>query len=1205
MRAYVLQPTFFFKIVKPIKRKAWWIMKNFYKTCIMGVCITTALLFKTGHAHASHAQGADISYQCLGGSSYQITVSFYRDCAGVAAPASVTVNSSSASCAQNFNTTLFPVVATGQEVTSICPSMTTTCTGGTYPGVQEYKYRGTINLPASCTDWIFSFTLCCRNGAISTINAPGSENIYVEARLDNLNYPCNNSPVFSNPPVPFICVNQTYCFNHGATDADGDSLVYSLITPMTGPATTVTYLAGYSASQPLNSLPGVSINSTNGDICMTPQILQVTVMAVLVQEYRSGVLIGTVVRDIQVQVMNCSNTLPTVTGINGTTNYTLTTCAGAPISFFVNSADEDPGQTVSLSWNSGIAAGTFSTTGLPYPTGTFTWTPTAADISTVPYCFTVTVTDDACPFNGSQTFSYCITVTGFTVNVATTNANCGASNGSATATPVGGTGPYTYSWSAGSTMPFQNGMTAGNYSVTVTDATGCAITTPFTILPGTPPGNLTLNPTNVSCYGGTDGGVTTTMTGSGSPYSYSWSNGDTTSAITNVPIGAYTVTVTTSAGCVIIDSITITQPASPLSATVNKNEVTCNGLNNGDAMVIVTGGTAPYVYSWSTGSTAFSVTGLSAGTYNCAIVDANGCGLYEVITITEPPAIQVLSTTIVNVSCNGLSNGSANIVTTGGTGVLSVSWTTTPVQTGNTAINLSAGTVSYTVGDANGCSIGNSVTITQPSPLVLTVNSTNVTCYGYSNATIQGIASGGSLPYTLLMNGGLIGNGVINPGLNGGLYTVLLTDANGCSASQIISITEPAPLTIMTAPNDTICPGTSITVYAYATGGSGTYNYAWNNGIPNVSTQVVSPTSNTTYTVNVTDANGCSAAPGNTTLIINDINNAVLTTTGGGAVCLGQPVTVSANVTNGYGTYVYNWSSGMFAGAGPHTFNPSSSGSITVSITDICGNTANASIPYTVNPLPNASLSPMDAHSCGSVTALFTANNAMQPGETFIWNINGYVISGENPNYLFASSGTYPVSLTVQNSFGCTSTVTTIIVIDVYPQAVAVIDATTLSTDEFHPNIQFINASMNAESYIWNFGDGSTSLEFAPDYTYNGAATYTVSMIANNRYNCADTAYLEITVYPEYTLYIPNAFTPDGDGTNDVFFAKGTYIKEFEMMIFDRWGELLYMSNSLDQGWDGTYRGILSKEDVYVYKIKYKTNRDEVLASEGHVTLLK
>ncbi|MCC6838112.1 MAG: hypothetical protein IT234_06210, partial [Bacteroidia bacterium] len=136
-------------------------------------------------AYASHAQSADITYQCLGGNQYQVSLSFYRDCAGVAAPNTATIDISSASCGQNLTLTLNRIQGTGIEVSPICAQMNTQCSGGQYPGVQEYIYRGIITLPMQCTDWVMSFSLCCRNSSIGTILNPASENIYVEAHLNN------------------------------------------------------------------------------------------------------------------------------------------------------------------------------------------------------------------------------------------------------------------------------------------------------------------------------------------------------------------------------------------------------------------------------------------------------------------------------------------------------------------------------------------------------------------------------------------------------------------------------------------------------------------------------------------------------------------------------------------------------------------------------------------------------------------------------------------------------------------------------------------------------------------------------------------------------------------------------------------------------------------------------------------------------------
>ena len=165
------------------------------------LCFSVLALFPND-VFASHSQGADLTYECLGGNQYQITLKFYRDCEGISAPSAPTISISSASCGESLSLTLQQIPGTGQEVSPICQNDATECTNGNLPGVQEYVYRGTITLPAQCDDWTLAYSLCCRNAAINTISSPDNQDIYVESILDNLNYPCNSSPVFSNKPVP-------------------------------------------------------------------------------------------------------------------------------------------------------------------------------------------------------------------------------------------------------------------------------------------------------------------------------------------------------------------------------------------------------------------------------------------------------------------------------------------------------------------------------------------------------------------------------------------------------------------------------------------------------------------------------------------------------------------------------------------------------------------------------------------------------------------------------------------------------------------------------------------------------------------------------------------------------------------------------------------------------------------------------------------
>jgi hypothetical protein len=323
--------------------------------------ILPVLLLTCGFSYktfASHSMGADLTYTCIGGNTYKVRLAFYRDCTGIAEPNYATIDISSASCGLSLSVLCTKIPGTGQEITPLCPSATSTCNGGIFTGIEEWIYEGTVVLPQQCTDWTFSFTHCYRNTAINTIVDPGNSDFHVFSTLNNTVTPCNNSPTFTNKPVPFICIGQEFCFNHGAYDIDGDSLVYSLITPRQSATTTVTYNAPNTATQPLNSNPPMTIDATNGNICMTPQSLEVTVMAVLVREYRNGVLVGSVERDIQVTVINCTNTIPTLSGMNGTSDITATICANNQFCFDVISNDIDAGQNVTVTYDQSLPGAT-------------------------------------------------------------------------------------------------------------------------------------------------------------------------------------------------------------------------------------------------------------------------------------------------------------------------------------------------------------------------------------------------------------------------------------------------------------------------------------------------------------------------------------------------------------------------------------------------------------------------------------------------------------------------------------------------------------------------------------------------------------------------------------------------------------------------------------------------------------------------------
>lgn len=1158
---------------------------------------------------ATHAQSADITYQCLGNNQYQISVSFYRDCAGTNAPNNVNIDIVSASCNQNLNLNLTQIPGTGTDVTPICNTMATTCNGGTSPGVEEYIYQGVITLPTNCTDWIFSFSLCCRNNAINTIQNPGNENIYVEAKLNNLTYACNNSPTFSNAPVSFPCVGQTSCFNHGAFDADGDSLYYTLLAPATGPNTTVNYNAGYSPQQPLQSNPATTFNPNTGDICMTPTLQEVTVLAVRVDEYRDGTFIGSVVRDIQLRTVVCNNNLPYLAGINGNGAYSTTVCVGNTVNFSVPSYDIDAGQTVTLNWNNAIPNASFTTNNVALPTGTFNWTPTTNDINPNPYCFTLTVSDDNCPINGVQIYSFCVTVTGFTTNTTTADANCGASNGSAVAFPQGGTAPYTYNWSSGGTNQTVNGLAAGQYNVTVTDANSCSSVNTVTIGAGSAPGNINLNSTDVACFGANSGSITANVNGGQQPYTYNWSNGTSSATINNLTAGNYWVEITTAGGCVNTDTIAINQPNTPITAITSQTNVTCFGNTNGDASVIASGGTQPYNYSWNTTPTQNNAmaTNLGSGNYTVTISDNNGCTTTQDVNITSPAPLSINFQSQQNVSCFGGNDGALAVNVAGGAAPYNLNWNNNTYLNTPIINNLSAGIYLLTVTDNNGCMASTQFNITEPNELSANiVSATNISCNGLSDGSIQASIIGGNQPYNYQWNSTTSTQPNIS-GISAGFYSLLVTDNNGCTDIVDINITEPTPVITAALGNDTICPNSPTSISAIGSGGSGNYTYQWSNSATG-NNQIVTPNITTTYTVYATDANGCVGTSDNVTLFVNDINNVILTTVPDTTICSGEAYFISASITGGIGNYTYVWNNGLGNGQGPFLINPTSNTNYTVTLTDECGNTKNKSINIGVNPLPVVNLSSQNETACKAVILQLANNDVNQNGSTYFWDFGDNTTStAQNPDKEYSQTGIYSVILTVTSVYGCINSDQAIMNITVNPKPIAQFDASTYKTTMLNPEISFDNYSVDANFYQWTFGDGNSSVQQNPIHTYKNDGIYIIKLIVSNTYGCKDTTSEKIEIEPEYHFYIPNAFTPDNDGNNDIFTAVGEEIEEFNMQIFNRWGELIYETQDLNSGWDGTTKNKTSQalEGVYVYNIKLRDWEGLYHNFTGKVTLIK
>lgn len=221
--------------------------------------------FLTNNIYASHAVGIDLSYTCLGNNRYEVTLNFYRDCKGQGAPGTGSYSDPSidiVGCGVNKSSRLDLI--SSSQVPAICPGQLnqTSCDGGSLPGVEQYVYKGVITVPANCSNLTISYRLCCRNSAIT--NLVSGKYMYEEAVINNSNNYCNNSPVFTTLPVPYICAGEATNYNHGAVDIDGDALVYSLVDPLDNSNTPIAHINGTSATNPLNTVGPFQFDSNTG-----------------------------------------------------------------------------------------------------------------------------------------------------------------------------------------------------------------------------------------------------------------------------------------------------------------------------------------------------------------------------------------------------------------------------------------------------------------------------------------------------------------------------------------------------------------------------------------------------------------------------------------------------------------------------------------------------------------------------------------------------------------------------------------------------------------------------------------------------------------------------------------------------------------------------------------------------------------------------
>ena len=956
-----------------------------------------------------------------------------------------------------------------------------------------------------------------------------------------------------------------------------------------------------------------------------------------------------------------------------TTTYTVTVsngCAEAHknVVVTVNPAPiVDAGQDQIVCGGGSVVIGGSPTGSGSGPTYSYAWSPSAglssttianptANPSTIT-TYTVTVTSNGC----SSTDNVVVAMyPNPSANAGSDHSICGGVSvvigGSPTAS--GGISPYTYSWAPSLGLnsttvanPTTSPTVTTTYTVTVTDANGCTNNDNIvvTISPG-PTVDAGVDKSICNGFNTVIGG-NPTASGGTSPYTYLWnpSTGLNSTTIANPTANptattTYTVTVTDANGCIGTGNIIITINPNPVAdAGIDKS--ICNGFSTTiGGSPTASGGTSPYTYLWSP-STGLSSTTIAnptanptiATTYTVIITDVNGC------TDTDNVIVSVNSNSTADAGvdksiCNGNNTViGGNPTASGGTSPYTYLWSPSTGLSSTTIANPTANptiatTYTVTITDVNGCTGTDNIIVSINSNPTADAGVDKSICNGFST-TIGGnpTANGGSSPYTYLwspsntLNSATISNPTANPAVVT-TYTVTITDANGCINTDNVIITI-YPNPVADAGLDkSICNGNNTVIggSSTASGGTSPYTYLWSPSTGLSSTIIANPTANptatTNYTVTTTDANGCTDTDN---IIVSISPNPTANAGPDKTICEGFNMLIGGSPT-GSGSaepYTYLWepSADLSITTVPNpTANPTDTTTYTVTVTDANGCTNTDNMILIVNPSPNINFTCDMFNGCEPLFVNFIDNTTPNI-QSYIWNFgdpnsgSNNVSIMQNPSHLFNDVGTYDITLSVTTTDGCDGIYTYQDIITVYPNPVASFYSQPEVGDIEHPNISFIDQSIDAVNWIWDFGEPSssdnTSNIQSPVHIYSDTGTYVVWLIVKTQYGCIDSTHNDVSIKPNFTFYIPNAFTPDGDGINDYFGPKGTGIElnSFEMYIYDRWGEEIYKTNNMDEPWDGEVRksGADAQEGVYSWLAFVKSFNGKSHKFIGHVTLVR
>lgn len=735
-------------------------------------------------------------------------------------------------------------------------------------------------------------------------------------------------------------------------------------------------------------------------------------------------------------------------------------------------------------------------------------------------------------------------------------------DGFASVAVTGGTGPYTYLWDdpSLSTDSFAINLVEDTLLVIVTDANSCIDSTEVIILPQNGPQILSFANDTVACSGDTNGSLMVeAVPGNGNITNYEWSTGNSGIAVTqiiNLSPGVYTVTISADDGCQTISSAAVVSPTPLVIDSIIANSPGCPGFNNGTLAVFASGGTMPYSYTWDDVNPPVTDTfnlraNLGAGTYFVTVVDANNCpSVTGTETVVDPPSIEVNFQDIVGVACaEGSANGEARAIANlsdNSPQTFQFNWSSGVTDTSSSESftnTLRAGINTLIVFDEGGCSSIDSVTIPSPDSILLSLAAVDPSCNGLTDGSVSVSATGGTPGYSFLwIQGGETTDNIT--GLGTGTYTVELTDANGCTKEDSISLTEPDALQLSintSLTNDPLCADTQ---------------------------------------------DGAIAVSVNTTDNINPL-----------------------------GPTPFNWSDAV-ATAADSIANGLSAGTYTVTVTDTRGCTD--TITYTLNqptPIQFSFQQPADPPCFGDAT-FFSIDNISGGAGTMLLDYtyqidhNGISFTPDQEATIFAGTRI----ITVEDFNGCSASDT----IEInQPDELTVNFEPAVVEVELGDTLTRLNPIINStqiDSFIWSPTDGlSASNVLNPIVIPTDNQPYILRVVDAN--GCFAEGNVLVELNRTRNVYLPNVFSPNGDGRNDefrLFACKGVRSVNYAR-IFDRWGDLLYSENNIGVPdctggsilWDGTINNADLPSGVYVYVIEIEFIDNVTLVYRGDVAIIR